>query len=1150
MPEDGIHESKPLGGGGLPRTITFTADEPSGAGGNQRTPHLRNLRTFPSREAPRAVLSIPDKSEKANVETLSEGTADDKAKNVDITEHLLSLTEVCDKFSVQANADHPQDSFGLSASQASDLLARNGPNTLTPPKKKSSWRKFLACLTSLFNLMLIAAGILEYILLGIDYENNKANIYMGAILIVVAFINAAVEWWQQRKSENTLAALLKMIPAKTHVIRERRLESIQSADVVAGDVLFLRMGDKIPADCYVFSSSDLKVDNSSLTGESEPQERGAGNTMRNPLEATNLAFNGTLAVSGEAYAIVVRTGDSTVLGQIAGLTAGEEKAQSPLNHEISIFVRIIASVAIFTAAVFFIAGMALYKDFPFAINFAIGTFVAWVPEGLPATVTMLLTIAAKRMAAENVLVKDLQGVETLGAITLLATDKTGTLTRNQMTVCNVWANGIMYAATRGHSDVGEPISDVTAVGIREVLYASALCRSVKFDRTDVAMDKRQLLGDATESGLVRFAGMRLGDEFDELLPRHAKVFEIPFNSANKWMLSVHRLPHASGALTLLIKGAPERVLRLCSTILSGGAAVPLTDAQRARYDETYEYMASQGHRVLAFAQLQLDGSEYPDGYAFDRKKENYPAGGYTFVGLTSLEDPPKHGVREAIGRCRSAGIQVMMVTGDHPLTAEAIGRKINLVLGETREGVAKRTGRPAEAIGEDEFDAVVIHGERIADMTDDDWDVVFRKPEVIFARTSPKNKLEIVARAQSLGHICGVTGDGVNDSPALKKADLGIAMNESGSDVSKEAASMIILDDNFASIVKGIEEGRLIFANLKKSIRYTLTHSTPEVIPQILYIIVPLPPMITSIMILVIDLGFEILAALTYAWEPAESANGLMKLPPRKPVTMRSIAQLRARNARQPQVPIDPATGKPIQETHVARMLRTLRAPFTKVWWQDLTEKTEGEILVDGDLLSWSYLEAGLISTISLVVVFFVILNHHGISPKQARLMAKATDEDYFNKDSPDYTYNGRLFTGEDQFYALNEARTGVIFSIYILQVFNLFICKARFRLPFGKFMFRNVRTFYGFTAGLLLLVFITYIPPLNSVFNSSYKSIPLYWLIAVGFGFLLLAYATARMLVLRKSKPIRWNPTIDGLHMHPTVWSTRHTTRSIEVTA
>ncbi|KAJ2464934.1 hypothetical protein EV174_006733, partial [Coemansia sp. RSA 2320] len=290
------------------------------------------------------------------------------------------------------------------------------------------------------------------------------------------------------------------------------------------------------------------------------------------------------------------------------------------------------------------------------------------------------------------------------------------------------------------------------------------------------------------SGLVRFSGSRLGQEFDEVLSRHPKVFEVPFNSANKWMLSIHRLPHASGALTLVIKGAPERVLRLCSTILSGGSAQALTDEQRAQYDATYEYMASQGHRVLAFAQLELDGSAYPEDFVFDRKTANYPADGYMFVGLASLEDPPKHGVREAIGRCRGAGIQVMMVTGDHPLTAEAIGRKINLVLGETREGVARRTGRDISEIAEDEYDAMVIHGEHIAEMTDDDWDAVFRKPEVIFARTSPRNKLEIVARAQAMGHICGVTGDGVNDSPALKKADLGIAMNESGSDVSKEAA--------------------------------------------------------------------------------------------------------------------------------------------------------------------------------------------------------------------------------------------------------------------------------------------------------------------------------------------------------------------------
>ncbi|KAJ2749216.1 hypothetical protein IWQ56_007276, partial [Coemansia nantahalensis] len=344
----------------------------------------------------------------------------------------------------------------------------------------------------------------------------------------------------------------------------------------------------------------------------------------------------------------------------------------------------------------------------------------------------------------------------------------------------------------------------------------------------------------------------------------------------------------------------------------------------------YEHMASRGHRVLAFAQLQLGGAQFPADFGFDKRSANYPTDGYTFVGLASLEDPPKHGVREAVGRCRGAGIQVMMVTGDHPLTAEAIGRKINLVLGETRSGVAARTGRAVEDVGEDEYDAVVIHGEQLAAMTDDDWERVFQKPEVIFARTSPKNKLEIVMRAQSLGHICGVTGDGVNDAPALKCADLGIAMNNSGSDVSKEAAAMVLLDDNFASIVKGIEEGRLIFANLKKSIRYTVAHSVPEVIPQILYIIVPLPTILTAIMILVIDLGFELMCALTYAWEPPESSTGLMKLQPRRPVTPRSIAQLRARRLRHPPPPVDPRTGKPAQPGRAGRALAAARAPFTR----------------------------------------------------------------------------------------------------------------------------------------------------------------------------------------------------------------------------
>ncbi|KAJ2769663.1 hypothetical protein IWQ56_002461, partial [Coemansia nantahalensis] len=586
----------------LPRTITFSSGNDGG-----RQPGAAATGTDETPTADYYSPALSDKETKLAITDEKQGD-DASGKNIDITEHLLTADEVCDKYSVQINEARPQDSFGLSADRAAQLLAANGPNSLTPPKKRSPLVRFLLCLASLFNLMLVVSGILMFVVLAIDYDANTTSLYMGPILIGVAFLNAGVEWYQQHKSENTLAALLQMIPPKTHVIRERRLESIQSADLVVGDVVFLRMGDKVPADCYVFAGTDLKVDNSSLTGESEPQERAPGNTMQNPLEATNLVFNSSLVISGQGYAIVVRTGDRTVLGQIAEMAAAEVKGSSPLNREINVFVRIITTVAMITAVSFFTAGMVLYNDFAFAINFAIGTLVAWVPEGLPTTVTMLLTIAAKRMAAENVLVKNLQGVETLGAITLLATDKTGTLTRNQMTVTNVWANGVMYTATRAHGDMGEPMADVDACGVREILYTATLCSSVKFDRTDVPFDRRELLGDATESGLVRLAAARLGDAFDELAERHAKVFEVPFNSANKWMLSIHRLAHADGPLTLLIKGAPERILRLCSTILDGGRAVALDDGHRARYDEIYEHMASRGHRVLAFAQLQLGGA--------------------------------------------------------------------------------------------------------------------------------------------------------------------------------------------------------------------------------------------------------------------------------------------------------------------------------------------------------------------------------------------------------------------------------------------------------------------------------------------------------------------------------------------------------------
>ena len=965
---------------------------------------------------------------------------------------------------------------------------------------------------------------------------------MGAILIAVAFLNAFIEFYQAQKSQALLESFLNMIPAKCMCLRDGKLSQIEASLLVPGDVVYLASGNKSPADLMVFSANDCKVDNSSLTGESEPQERVRDNDMENPLEATNLIFNSTLVVSGEAYGVVIRTGDGTVLGQIAHLTAGEAKTKSPLATEIANFVKIIATIAIVTGLVFFgIAFPVNDNNVSLALNFAIGIFVAWVPEGLPATVTMLLTIAAKRMASQNVLVKDLQGVETLGAITLLATDKTGTLTRNQMTATNLWTCKELYEAF-GRAGAEHDTADLDKPGVSNILHIAALCSRARFDRSDVPIKDRTILGDATESGLIRYAATMIPD-YDNLSSLYPKVFELPFNSETKWHMSIHKKAHEKGPLTLYIKGAPERVWLLCNSFLSGAdeETEEITEKHKAAYDETYEFMASRGHRVLGFAQLLLPGDQFPEDFVFDKKAKNYPQGDLCFVGLASLQDPPKHGVREAIGRCRAAGVKVMMVTGDHPLTAEAIGRKINLMISDTRDMIVKRTGRPVDDIEEDEFHAIVVHGDQIDSLTDMEWDNIFWKDEIIFARTSPKHKLEIVRRAQSMGHIVGVTGDGVNDSPALKKADLGIAMNISGSDVSKEAASMILLDDNFASTVNGIEEGRLIFVNLKKSIQYTITHSTPEVIPNLLYVIAPIPLPLSAILILVIDLGFELFAALSFAWDPPETAEGLMKLPPRKPVTRETAEIYRRRALRRTRSHFDEEAGvviTPEELSKFGKILHTIRQLFTRGYWRDHFENTGGEVLVDGPLLSWAYLEIGTIETIGALTAFFVVLNKRGITPHDAWRMQKGANPptNYWSKDAEPY----KGINGHTQYDILAEAQSMYYWSIMMMQMFNLFACKTRLTLPFGRYMFANKATFLCILAGATLAAFIVYTPGVEVVFKTSRSLSPLYWLIPFAFGFVIIGYASLRKIISRLTKPVRWNPDIPGLQMFPTIRTQR----------
>jgi sodium/potassium-transporting ATPase subunit alpha len=415
-----------------------------------------------------------------------------------------------------------------------------------------------------------------------------------------------------------------LIPAKCYVIRSGKTELCDAKGLVYGDIVYLRSGDKVPADLVLFASTDCKVDNSSLTGEAEPQLRGPANSQKNPLEAHNLCFNGTLCVNGEGYGIVVRTGDNTVIGKIAFLTSTEDKRESPMNQEINNFVYTIASVAAVVAITFFTVSLVKGNSVASSLNFAIGTFVSFVPEGLPATVTILLSLSAKRMAARNVLVKDLQGVETLGAITLLATDKTGTLTRNQMTVTYAWSGGTLYfAQIQAGNDPSAIMLDLSDPAPNEIMHISLLCSKARFENNEGPISTRPVLGDATEAGLLRIAAQKL-ENFENMHDTYPKVFEIPFNSENKWAMTIHKKKHANGSLMLYLKGAPERVLRICSTFHDGSKVVPLTEKHKSDFDKMYNFLASKGHRVLAFAALTLPGDQYPENFQFTKDPDNYP----------------------------------------------------------------------------------------------------------------------------------------------------------------------------------------------------------------------------------------------------------------------------------------------------------------------------------------------------------------------------------------------------------------------------------------------------------------------------------------------------------------------------------------------
>ena len=858
-------------------------------------------------------------------------------KDIDFVEHTWPAEKLYSHFGCTLEK-------GLSSEQVLINRGKYGENRLTPPAVTPWYIQYLLQFKNFFAGLLLAGGTLCFIGYGIDPEKDQTNLFLGIVLYVVVTITATFSYLQEAKSEKIMEGFKNMIPKKCKCIRDGKNTVVDAWELVPGDVVDLLDGDSVPADIRVMQANELKVDNSSLTGESEPQDRSTdlakdaqGNLVMQPLEASNLCFYTTIINSGSGRGVVIGSGDRTVMGQIAGLATETSNEASPINIEISKFIQLISAVAITLGVVFFVVGLT-NDDLKIIQNvvFMIGIIVANVPEGLLATVTVSLALTAKRMHTKNVLVKNLEAVETLGSTTIIASDKTGTLTQNRMTVMHAWVDNETYLCPPGknipdlavlsQTPADEPYYDASSPGFKRLLQVATLCNNAEFltkndngsymdlkaemNNPNFNILKQAATGDASEQGLLKLV-QPLNDAL-EARAACPKIFEIKFNSTNKWQLSIHSQGAGRPPL-LVLKGAPERVLGMCKSYFAKGEVKEINASYNKTYTEAYEGLGGRGERVLGFAYKELTGMK--DDFKFSNKPApNFTMNDLTFVGLISLIDPPREGVPEAVIKCNRARVKVYMVTGDHPITAAAIAKQVNII---SQENI-------------DSGDAIVVKGDTIREWTEiadpveqqKKWDAALDHKQIVWARVSPAHKLLIVENCQRRGEIVAVTGDGVNDAPALKKGDIGVAMGIAGKDVSKEAADMILMDDNFASIVNGVEEGRLIFDNLKKSIAYTLSSNIPEIAPFLIYITAKLPLPLSTVLILCIDLGTDMVPAISLAYETKEA--DIMDRPPRNAQTDR---------------------------------------------------------LVNFRLISFAYLQIGMIQALAGFFVYIIVLNDYGYAP-------------------------------------------------------------------------------------------------------------------------------------------------------------------------
>ncbi|MGI6611488.1 MAG: calcium-translocating P-type ATPase, SERCA-type [Limnochordia bacterium] len=744
---------------------------------------------------------------------------------------------------------HTDSSLGLSTVEARRRLARFGPNKLAEKPKKPKWRLFVQQFQDFMVMVLLAATAISALL-----GELADSIAIAAIVLV----NAVLGYMQEAKAEASLAALKQLVAPRTRVVRDQRITDMRAEELVPGDLVEIESGDRIPADLRLFSASSLATNESPLTGESLPVSKSTtwvGCGREGPGDRRNTLFMGTTAVRGRGRGIVVATGMHTQIGEIAGLIQDADAGATPLQARLEQLGKSLVAVCLGLVSLVFAAGilqgMPVYKMFLTGVSLA----VAAIPEGLPAVVTIALAIGVQRMIRRRGIIRSLPAVETLGCATVICADKTGTLTKNEMTVVRLVTagrqldvSGTGFSTSGEFREHGRLVNPAADPDWRTALAIAALCNHARLLRDKKGDPSRTLgiIGDPTEAALAILAA-KGGMDPDSVRLRYPAVAEVPFDSYRKRMSVVVRWQ----GLRSMVKGAPDVIIERCTHVLSSGQPRPLGSAERRFLRERVTSMAEESLRVLALAYRPLPVSQVSDPPA-----ERLVEQGLVFVALAAMMDPPREEVRRAIAIAKRAGIRTIMVTGDHKDTALAVGRRL---------GLSDTAGAAT--------------GDHLDTLNDRQLAELLRKTS-IFARVSPRHKLRIVRMLRSQGEVVAMTGDGINDAPAVKEADIGIAMGLSGTDVTKDASAMVLADDNYATIVAAIEEGRGIYDNIRKFIRYLLACNVGEVLTMLLATVQGMPLPLVPIQILWMNLITDGLPAIALGVDPPH--DDVMQRPPRK----------------------------------------------------------------------------------------------------------------------------------------------------------------------------------------------------------------------------------------------------------------------------